>query len=269
MLVNLGCGSRYHSAWTNIDFLKSGPDVIQYDLRSGIPLQANSVDVVYHSHVLEHFPRHEALAFLKNCFFVLKPGGILRVVVPDLETIITEYLLQMKSAKEGNEEASARYDWILLELFDQVARNSSGGEMLKHWKQTPLPAEDYIIKRLGSEVKDALKEIRIQPVADPQGRPAIHSRIIHRLKKYCLRILGYTYEMAEIGKFRKSGEIHYCMYDEYSLRRVLLETGFVGPNRCAADQSNIPDFSSYRLDTELDGSVRKPDSLFMEARKPS
>ncbi|MDV6236892.1 methyltransferase domain-containing protein [Leptospira ellisii] len=269
MLVNLGCGSRYHKAWTNIDFLKSGPDVIQHDLRSGIPLKADSADVVYHSHVLEHFSRQDGLTFLRNCFRILKPGGFIRVVVPDLETIISEYLLQMKSAKEGNIEAAARYDWILLELFDQAVRNFSGGDMLGHWKRNPIPAEEYIIERLGSEVKNALKEIRSQSVvSDKQYSPTILSRIIARSKRYCLRILGYTHEMAEIGKFRKSGEIHYWMYDEYSLKRALLEAGFVNPSRRAADQSAIADFNSYSLDTEIDGSVRKPDSLFVEAMKP-
>jgi hypothetical protein len=57
------------------------------------------------------------------------------------------------------------------------------------------------------------------------------------------------------------------MYDRFSLRRVLEQSGFRDPRRCAADQSRIPEFASYDLDT-VGGRVRKPDSLFMEAVKP-
>jgi len=38
---------------------------------------------------------------------------------------------------------------------------------------------------------------------------------------------------------------------------------------CKADESRITDFVSYRLDTDEAGTVRKPDSLFIEASKPN
>ena len=53
-LVNLGCGSRYHADWINIDIAAHGPGVIAHDLSKGIPLEENSCDAVYHSAVLEH-----------------------------------------------------------------------------------------------------------------------------------------------------------------------------------------------------------------------
>ena len=71
----------------------------------------------------------------------------------------------------------------------------------------------------------------------------------------------------EIGKFRKSGEIHQWMYDSYSLGKLLKEVGFRNIKKCEAHESSIDIFSSYFLDMEPDGSVRKPDSLFMEAVK--
>jgi len=67
--------------------------------------------------------------------------------------------------------------------------------------------------------------------------------------------------------FRMSGEVHQWMYDRYSLKKILGETGFVDIQQCCADQSEIPDFNSYLLDIEPNGNVRKPDSFFMEARK--
>jgi hypothetical protein len=57
------------------------------------------------------------------------------------------------------------------------------------------------------------------------------------------------------------------MYDRYSLAQLLKEVGFHSPRVCAAAESAIPNFARFQLDTEPDGSVRKPDSLFMEATR--
>jgi hypothetical protein len=58
------------------------------------------------------------------------------------------------------------------------------------------------------------------------------------------------------------------MYDRYSLGVLLRNTGFQDIRVCRADESFIPNFNEYLLDLEADGSIRKPDSLFMEAQKP-
>jgi hypothetical protein len=70
------------------------------------------------------------------------------------------------------------------------------------------------------------------------------------------------------GRFRSSGEIHRWMYDRVSLTRLLREVGFDEPTVCRADESRIPEFDSFQLD-RVDGFARKPDSLYIEAIKPS
>jgi|CXWL01.1.fsa_nt_gi predicted SAM-dependent methyltransferase len=79
--LNVGCGSRFHPAWTNIDVAPSSAHVQAYNCRAGIPFPDQSFDVVYHSHVLEHFPKTEALGFLQECFRVLlmRPSKCARV----------------------------------------------------------------------------------------------------------------------------------------------------------------------------------------------
>jgi predicted SAM-dependent methyltransferase len=267
-LLNLGCGSKYHPDWINVNFYKSGPDVIVHDLNNPFPWGDSSFDMIYHSHVLEHFTKEKAIGFLLECKRVLKPGGILRVVIPDLESIITEYSKQLTLARSGDQEASNRYNWIIYELFDQVQRNQSGGGMLEYWKQKPLPAKDFIIQRLGMEVKGFLDYLEIHPPvsmtpSSSQSPRSWKTRIQDRL----LAWMGYTREMAEIGKFRLSGEVHYWMYDEFSLGQLLESVGFVKFKRVRADESGLQGFSSYNLDTEPDGSIRKPDSGFFEVRK--
>ena len=57
-----------------------------------IPHASGTVDVVYSSHMIEHLDRREAVGFLAECLRVLKPGGVLRLVAPDLRWSILEYM---------------------------------------------------------------------------------------------------------------------------------------------------------------------------------
>jgi hypothetical protein len=77
-----------------------------------------------------------------------------------------------------------------------------------------------------------------------------------------------TLRAVDLGRFRLNGEIHQWMYDRYSLGRAMEQAGFRGPVVQMAHQSLISDWSRYYLDTESDGSIYKPDSLYMEAVKP-
>ncbi len=70
----------------------------------------------------------------------------------------------------------------------------------------------------------------------------------------------------KIGKFRLGGEIHQWMYDRYSLSELLNKVGFVDIKVCSAFESEIPNWQNYQLET-INGVVRKPDSLFIEAKK--
>lgn len=106
--LNLGCGKRLHSDWVNVDYTATTENVISHDLSRGIPFPENSFDVVYHSHLLEHFPRSAASVFVQACWKVLKPGGILRVVVPNLEQIAKVYLEALEKASQGSEEWAAK-----------------------------------------------------------------------------------------------------------------------------------------------------------------
>jgi len=252
-LLNLGCGERYHGDWTNVDIVASGPDVLVHDLDTGVPFDDNSFDAVYHSHVLEHFSKERASVFLEECFRVLKPGGIIRVVVPDLETIARLYLKSLEEALQNDNEGRNRYEWMTLELLDQMARHASGGAMQEYWRRNPMPAEDFVIERLGPGVLNVLKKIRS---TSPQDQIISPNR----------RELAL--DPSQIGQFRISGEVHQWMYDRYSLAQMLEKAGFSNVRKYQANESEIEDFNRYLLDIEEDGSVRKPDSLFMEAVKP-
>lgn len=62
------------------------------DAARRIPHASGTVDAIYASHMLEHLDRVEARSFLAECRRVLKPGGILRLAVPDLRNAAYQYL---------------------------------------------------------------------------------------------------------------------------------------------------------------------------------
>jgi ubiquinone/menaquinone biosynthesis C-methylase UbiE len=63
-----------------------------HDLTKPLPFQANSISAVYASHVLEHLYLVDAQRLLSECKRVLKPGGVIRLVVPDLHAMAVNYL---------------------------------------------------------------------------------------------------------------------------------------------------------------------------------
>jgi len=279
--LNLGCGNRYHKGgeWINIDFVSRHEDVIAHDLLKGIPFPDNYFDAVYHSHVLEHFSRTDAASFLRECHRVLKPGGIIRIAVPDLEAIIDHYQKWLYLAIEGDTNAKANYDWIMLELYDQCVRNYGGGEMGKYLMQDYVPNEDFVRERLGSFF-DIIRESthnRAQPAHLLTLKSIVKKIVPFSIRQLLVRsirqlsesmrnkILGERYR--QIGEYRLSGEVHQWMYDRFSLSRLLRQSGFVDCKVYNASESRIPGWKDFHLDTEPDGRVYKPDSLFLEAVK--
>jgi predicted SAM-dependent methyltransferase len=264
--VNIGCGRRYEKSWINIDFSSDGPDVIQYDLNKGIPLDDNSVDVVYSSHVLEHFSSNKGHFLLSECYRILKKGGIIRIAVPDLETICREYIKQLEVALQHN--ANPNYDWIVLELFDQMVRNSSGGEMRAFMVNENKDILAYINSRMGQEAMQVRKDSKTAPVCKMKSRfknAFIFEKWYNLFLKLILTKKYRTY--MEIGRFRQNGEIHQWMYDRYSLKRALESCGFSNVSSKTASDSLILNWKEYKLDSDELGNPHKPDSLFMEAQK--
>lgn len=272
-LLNLGCGYRFHPDWINVDFTSTGKGVIAYNLTQGIPFPDDSFDVVYHSHMLEHLPKEGAKIFLKECYRVLRPQGIIRVVIPDLEQIVKNYLRELEKAKLGEEEAKYNYEWMLLEMYDQTVRNTSGGEMIKYLAQEEIFNQEFIINRCGMEGKKLI-EMGKSKSEIKEEQPSLLKKIYRffRYGKYrrdlmIKLLLGEEYQALEIGRFRLGGEVHQWMYDSYSLSVLLKQYGFKDIVQRNATESYINDWNNYNLDTESDETVYKSDSLYMEGIK--
>jgi predicted SAM-dependent methyltransferase len=274
-LLNIGCGDTYHTDWVNIDIAGKGPDVITHDLKKGLPFPDSSFDVCYSSHLLEHFAIKEAETLIKECFRVLKPNGIVRIAVPDIEVIVKKYLQLLEELESGNFENENDYDWIMLEMVDQMVRSKSGGEMGRYLSSPDIPNKEFILSRIGQEAeifwesnqihssKSLIKKLKSEKI----------SWFINKLRIILAGALVWliggkeAYVAFNEGLFHKSGEIHKWMYDRFSLGRLLKRSGFINVTVCLPHESSIQDFNNYHLDI-TGGHVRKPDSLFMEGVKP-
>lgn len=271
-LVNVGCGRTVHPEWVNIDLVPSAPGVIKHNLCCGLPFADDQVDAIYHSHVLEHLGPEQGERMLRECYRVLRPGGILRIVVPDLEQIAKLYLDYHQRAWQGDHEATQRYEWIKLELIDQMVRCNSGGKMGPYLVQLNGPDAEFVRSRLGQEVLQAVEFERSRKGQEAAKTPSLKHRIKNLRERFALwsvgRILGRNAAAAFAESlFRNRGEIHRWMYDRYSLQTVCNKLGFTNFQVQSAESSLIPEFDRYQLDRE-GSAVRKPDSLFCECRKP-
>lgn len=134
--INLGCSSHNPQGWTGIsggltiwflnlpkfllrlaypfssrskkvafaDFYKKvrSTRIIHHDLFFGIPFADNSVPNVFTSHFMEHLTEDSARFLLKEAYRVLKPGGMIHIVVPALEDEAEKMKLALRSLENGD-----------------------------------------------------------------------------------------------------------------------------------------------------------------------
>lgn len=118
MNVQYGCGLFAPQGWINFDASPTlrlqkipilgrlitrnrvtFPANVQYgDIVAGLPVQDETCDAVYCSHVLEHLALQEVECALANTFRILKPSGVFRLVVPDFEFAVKQYLNDVSSS---------------------------------------------------------------------------------------------------------------------------------------------------------------------------
>lgn len=90
--LHLGCGSRHIPGWFHVDAVNYPHVDHQGRVEDLSFLASASVEIIYASHVLEHFGRQTYLNVLREWRRVLVPGGILRLSVPDFAVAASLYL---------------------------------------------------------------------------------------------------------------------------------------------------------------------------------
>ena len=94
--------------------------------------------MAYSSHTLEHFDKADGRSFLSECHRVLRPGGIIRIVVPDLHVIVVDYLEGRLRADDVVGELEVLQIHAASAVKNKLARFTQSAHTHKCMDNTPL-----------------------------------------------------------------------------------------------------------------------------------
>jgi predicted SAM-dependent methyltransferase len=87
LLLHLGSGGEHKDEWVNIDLI-GDPVEVAWNFARPLPFPNGSVDGIFNEHMFECLPIADGAAFARECFRVLRPGGTLRIAVPDAGRLV-------------------------------------------------------------------------------------------------------------------------------------------------------------------------------------
>ncbi|ASB50967.1 class I SAM-dependent methyltransferase [Alkalitalea saponilacus] len=146
--VQYGCGLSAPIEWMNYDIsptlrLQRLPLVgnllrrmmetkfplnVKYgNIVAGLPVQDDKCDGIYCSHTLEHLSLNDLRVALKNTYKILKPGGIFRCVLPDLQYAAKSYLINLESGK-----GDSSIDFMLSTSLGEASRQRGIKSLLSY-----------------------------------------------------------------------------------------------------------------------------------------
>jgi SAM-dependent methyltransferase len=159
--LNLGCGPMAPANWTNVDgswnawmshhdhvrkvltaFRVIGENnsgaqwnvrPLVHDLTKPLPFADNKVSVIYGAHVLEHLYLADARRLLAECKRVLVPGGVIRLVVPDLQSMVKTYLTMKNGGRLSPSEKIIAADKLNERLGFRSPAPPNGNFFLKFY----------------------------------------------------------------------------------------------------------------------------------------
>jgi len=99
VMINLGSGHWKFDGWVNVDLdLGSRPDVCA-DLSAGLPFCDLCADFMHSEDFIDQLTLEQAARFLRECHRILKHGGVIRVLTPDVEQLARMYLHEPEALK--------------------------------------------------------------------------------------------------------------------------------------------------------------------------
>ena len=151
--LHLGCGEKdFGEDWIHIDG-GDFPHSHSHDVTQ-LPFEDNSVDLIYASHLLEYFDREEAVEVLSEWRRVLRyppggPGGVLRLAVPDFETMVILYLWKKEYKLESF--LGPLYGKINMETVHMEDNRFKESKTVYHKTTYDLDSLEELLKSVGME----------------------------------------------------------------------------------------------------------------------
>lgn len=110
MKLNLGsgpvrnCPEGFDKGWVNVDFrggdkedIWKDAEYLTFDMTiTNWPIEGNTVDCIFASHIIEHITYPNLLPVIKECYRILKPGQPIRILCPDPRIFIANWQAKNK-----------------------------------------------------------------------------------------------------------------------------------------------------------------------------
>lgn len=90
-LINLGSGPKIVQGLINIDFFTTSGIDYGADLRRPLKIADDTVDGIFCEHTMEHLTYDETGRLLRECFRIMKPGAVIRIILPDISLFLKHY----------------------------------------------------------------------------------------------------------------------------------------------------------------------------------
>lgn len=214
---NFGSGNWCHPLFQNIDLVDPGyplniPD-IEYDAfeMQELEIPENTAYIFYISHVNEHLPDEKNAFIMKEIFRCLRPGGVLRIVYPDVDVAYQAYL--------RDDREFALYDWFRGDNYVEIRDAQPTAQHLLDFFATRAQKgspNDGNIKYTAQEYQSMLEDLG--------------------LEKSCDKI---TQQMLEQPQ-RDRPNTHMNWWNHSKMERFLKDAGFKAIIRSAYQQSTVP-----------------------------
>jgi SAM-dependent methyltransferase len=172
--LNLGSADRCKAGWVNIDMV-GHPVELALNIVRPLPFPDNSVDAVFHEYVLTTLSFPDAVALTRECYRILKPGGVLRLGVEDTTAYVRSLVVDgadgfIESMRPGRPTPllgvlDVFFAWTVRWLYDfdtlALVCNAVGFRTVEHSqfgesRITPCPDGEF--RRHGTLWVEAVKE---------------------------------------------------------------------------------------------------------------
>ena len=238
-VLNVGSGGRPNPSWTNLDIVgfigwirkikaRTPPNFVKHRLPKSLPFNDQTFEAIYCAQVIEHFNRNDAFKIFTEFRRVLANDGFARVIVPNLETQVRQYLDTLADVRSNPTPTSMEnYRFAKLWLIEQFVRRTPGGE-LTTFLSNASPAMQQRLRAEGSEP----------------------NAMISRLPAWLRHILVV-----------RTGQLHQWAYDSNDLVCMAKEAGFSRVEIMSSSASIRPDFVAF--DNDARGELQVG-SLYVE-----
>jgi predicted SAM-dependent methyltransferase len=220
---NVGSGSFYHPYWTNLDYVSDWYQnvqvkVVHIDLMEmgPLPISANTAEVIYTSHTIEHIKDDAVQNLFNESYKALKPGGFLRVTTgPDAD-------LDFEALKRGDTH------WF---YWNKWYERPGTYEKIFHKPATAVPMEERWLHHVAS------------PLAPNDKSPSpvkINAEQIKKLinEKSKEEVLDYLTSLCEFNSERTGNHVSWWNYDKIAF--FMRKAGFVNVYKSGYGQSACP-----------------------------